>query len=218
MTFRGMRLLPDSSVISQSLVLIPTVLEAEQLNLPCSWSLCGVGPIVAAATTARRIALQQPARVLLVGIAGTYGDPLQPGMACDFDCVACYGVGLGDGDAHLDVGEIGFPQVGATESMSCGPGELPLEPLGRTESRLLLTCCSASQSNADRSRRLAAHPHAVAEDMEGFAVAWACRAAGIPLTIVRGISNWVGDRKPSEWKTGMALNAARKMVEEWWVR
>lgn len=46
--------------------------------------------------------------------------------------------------------------------------------------------------------------------MEGFAVATACAMAGIPLCIVRGISNAVGDRRPDHWRIPAALAAARE--------
>jgi futalosine hydrolase len=51
-------------------------------------------------------------------------------------------------------------------------------------------------------------PAAVAEDMEGFAVALACRLAGVPLTIIRGISNTAGDRDHARWRVPEALAAA----------
>ncbi len=44
--------------------------------------------------------------------------------------------------------------------------------------------------------------------MEGFAVALACRFAGVPLAIVRGISNAVGDRRFERWQMPEALDAA----------
>ncbi len=48
--------------------------------------------------------------------------------------------------------------------------------------------------------KLRVFPDAMAEDMEGFGVALACRFAEVPLSIVRGFSNWVGDRNHSNWK------------------
>jgi futalosine hydrolase len=45
--------------------------------------------------------------------------------------------------------------------------------------------------------------------MEGFAVALACAHMHTPLSIVRGISNQVGDRDSTRWKIPAALHAAR---------
>jgi futalosine hydrolase len=44
--------------------------------------------------------------------------------------------------------------------------------------------------------------------MEGFGVALACRLAGVPLTIIRGISNTAGDRDHARWRVPEALAAA----------
>jgi futalosine hydrolase len=48
----------------------------------------------------------------------------------------------------------------------------------------------------------------MAEDMEGFGVALACRLHGVPVDIVRGISNTVGDRDKARWRVETALEAA----------
>jgi futalosine hydrolase len=48
--------------------------------------------------------------------------------------------------------------------------------------------------------------------MEGFAVATACAMAGVPVRIVRGISNRVGDREPEHWNIPLALSAARRLA------
>jgi futalosine hydrolase len=46
--------------------------------------------------------------------------------------------------------------------------------------------------------------------MEGYAVALACALAGVPVSIVRGASNVVGDRDPARWRIPSALSAARE--------
>ena len=48
--------------------------------------------------------------------------------------------------------------------------------------------------------------------MEGFAVALACRLAGVPLLIVRGISNTAGDRDTIRWQIEAALAAAAHLT------
>jgi futalosine hydrolase len=66
----------------------------------------------------------------------------------------------------------------------------------------------------DRQRRLDRYPEVVAEDMEGYAVALACRLENVPLVIVRGISNVVGDRLSENWQIPEALTAAWSIAEE----
>jgi futalosine hydrolase len=74
---------------------------------------------------------------------------------------------------------------------------------------LLLTTCAAAAEEAQVEARLERFPAARAEDMEGFGVACACRLAAVPLRIVRGISNRVGDRDAEHWKLAPALASAR---------
>jgi futalosine hydrolase len=50
--------------------------------------------------------------------------------------------------------------------------------------------------------------------MEAFAVAFACQRAGLPLTVVRGISNIAGERDKSQWRVKPALDAARSVALE----
>ena len=67
---------------------------------------------------------------------------------------------------------------------------------------------------AGREALLARHRGALAEDMEAFAVALACARAGLGLSVLRGISNEVGDRDPRGWAIGPALAAVRDRLIE----
>ena len=77
---------------------------------------------------------------------------------------------------------------------------------------MLLTVCAASGSTDDVAHRLNKFPQAVAEDMEAFSVALACRMARIPLTVIRGISNMAGDRDKTNWNVAEALEAAAELA------
>ena len=48
--------------------------------------------------------------------------------------------------------------------------------------------------------------------MEGFAVALACRLRGVPVGIIRGISNTAGDRDTSRWQVAAAVEAAGRLA------
>jgi futalosine hydrolase len=84
-------------------------------------------------------------------------------------------------------------------------GDLPRE-------RLLLTVTAAAAGPDDVHLRKAIFPEASAEEMEGFAVALACRLAGVPCTIIRGISNTAGDRDKAHWQIEAPLAAAADLV------
>ena len=55
---------------------------------------------------------------------------------------------------------------------------------------------------------------ALAEDMEGFAVATACVIHSVPWVIVRGISNKAGDRDKENWQADRALQKTAERVSE----
>jgi futalosine hydrolase len=211
--------------MQQPLVLVPTELErgfiAPVLTAACGAAirieLVGFGPVVAAARTAGLLAESRPERALLVGIAGRYADHLEIGRAYVFERVACHGVGAGSGAAFVPAETLGWRQWpaaadGATaaigDEVPCASRLVP----AMARAGLMLSACSAAAGADDVRSRLRLHPDAVAEDMEGFAVAAACRLAGVPLDVVRGISNTAGDRDTARWQVEAACRAAADLA------
>jgi futalosine hydrolase len=213
-----------------TLLLVPTPQERD-LMLPqvaagldgaVRLELCGFGLVAAAARTAHLLAANRPTSVLLVGIAGRLDDRLSIGSAYRFDEVACHGVGVGSGAGFLPAGQLGWRQwpgepeakdysgdrAGAASGdvIACSPSP------GPGSAGLLLSVCAASATADDLHQRLRLFPDAVAEDMEGFAVALACRLQGVPLRIVRGISNTAGDRAKEHWQIPAAIAAAADLT------
>lgn len=210
------------------LILVPTAVELQHLPMHFlkvierkggAIELCGFGPVVAAARAASLIVAHQPQQVVLCGIAGSLGGTLHLASAYRFDSVACYGIGVGCGQQFRPASNVGWrqwPGDGAGQAVSAPIGDvIELSKLrSSTEHRLLLTACAASQDESDVALKRALYPQAVAEDMEGFAVAAAGQLAGVPVSIVRGISNRAGDREHTHWKIADAMNAAAALVEE----
>ena len=209
---------------SPTLMLVPTELELSRLEDQggfergsCLRSLCGFGVVAAAARTAQLLAELRPARVLLVGIAGTYDEERYPvESACDFDAVSLYGVGAGEGEAFLGPPALGFPQWPGSPGTTPHPvvDTLPLARRPSGPPSTLLTPCAAAADDTEAARRRALFPEAVGEDMEGFAVTLACALSDTPVRIVRGFSNRVGDRAPENWRIPAALAAARERALE----
>lgn len=209
--------------------------SVEQLMRGVRVELCGFGPVVAGSRTMQLIERYRPSGVWLVGIAGAYTSELDLGAAYEFSQVGLYGVGVGSGCEHQTLGELGWEQWSAAEgeeassaigdlltgggadasqrppqigSLQIGP--LPEQRVGdpAAAGRYLLTVCAAAAGPDDVARRLEKYPQALAEDMEGFAVAAACHLAGVPWRIVRGISNRAGDRDHRRWQAREAMRAA----------
>ena len=200
------------------LILVPTSLEHQRLAPLLTavadqhdWliKVIGFGPIAAASTTATLIQQHQPARVCLIGIAGCYNATIPLGSAINFASVSCYGVGVGTGDQYTGATKIGWPMIEQSPVRDAIQETISLDAPGTD---CLLTCCAASADYGDTLQRLLIHPDAIAEDMEGFGVALSCQIAGIPLAIIRGISNAAGDRDHANWKINEALDAAADLA------
>lgn len=186
--------------------------------------LCGFGPVAAAARTSQLIAEYRPARIVLIGIAGSIGDTLTVGSASVFDEVACFGIGVGIGEEFQMASHLGWsqwnsggndcsdtqPVIGDTLHLATPSNEdSDARPRERQQ---LLTCCSGSASREDVELKSRHFPDAIAEDMEAFGVAMAASLANVPLQVVRGISNIAGDRRLSQWKINEALESASQLV------
>jgi futalosine hydrolase len=197
-----------------TLVLVPTERERQQLTaLPgfavdARCELCGFGPVAAAARAATVVARHRPDRVMLIGIAGTYSPAaLAIGTATVFDSVTMHGVGVGAGAGFISAAALGFHHWQEDQSPASDLDTLSLSTVG-TAAAGLLTCCTASVDAEEADLRRRQYPHVSAEDMESYGVALACRLAEVPLAVVRGLSNEVGDRELVRWRIREALEAA----------
>ena len=219
--------------ILPTLVLVPTALERARLEAAGGLEpgtgvveLCGFGPVAAAARTAALLGRLRPRRVLLLGIAGSHDPRRAPlGEAREFERVRLEGVGAGEGAALLGPAALGFPQWPGYAAEGCPEvvDALDLQAPAGVAAGALLTVCAASGDAEHAARRGRDFPDAVAEDMEAFGVALACALEGVPLRVVRGLSNRAGDRDHASWCVDDALAAAlqlarRLLSEETWPR
>ncbi len=177
------------------LILVPTALEAGLLGLGDDAVVCGFGLVEAAVGASRAFADHAPDEAVLVGTAGTYRPDRTPiGSALVASAVCCEGIGVGEQSAA----ELGWTEVDVIELAGDG-GQV-------------LSVAAASEDEPRAAARARRHPDAVAEEMEGFAVALAAQRFGVRLTVVRGISNVAGDRDQSRWRLAEALTAARAVI------
>lgn len=210
--------------MSPLLILIPTEFEFRTLRPLIEPSalagggilaVCGFGPIAAGIGTTRLLAEWKPRSVILCGIAGAMTSELPIGSATTFSQVACYGIGAGSGSTFQTAGELGWDQWNSSAGSKSFGDVISLNSNTDAQHgalRQLLTVCSASASANDVTMRRQKFPTAIAEDMEAYAVAMACSAATVPLTVIRGISNVAGDRDHSRWQVNMALHAAAELL------
>ena len=148
---------------------------------------CGVGPVEAASATARALALDRPAAVLHVGLAGGRG--LAPGT-----------IVAGTEAVYADI-SAAIPVVSRVE-----PDPRLLSSVGKLlpDALALPIITSAAVGGAHRG----VEPEgAIVEAMEGFAVLRACELAGVPAVELRAISNEIGERDRRRWHVDAALDA-----------
>jgi len=144
--------------------------------------ICGIGPVEAAAATARALALRPYRGVLHFGVAGARG--LAPGtIVIGSEAVYC------DLTAAIPV----VARVATDESLVAAARralpDAPVLPIGT-------------------SAAVGSVPHDVAvEAMEGFGVLRACAIADVPALEVRAVSNEIGEADRSRWDLGGAIAA-----------
>ena len=184
--------------------------------------VCGFGPVAAAARTSSLISQHRPDMVILAGIAGSLDAQCSVGEAYEFHRVRSYGIGVGDGEQFQSAGEIGWRHVQEdSDTVPEGVGDVLQEIVEKRklENRFgidgeLLSVCAASSSQSEADLKKKRYADALAEDMEGFAVATACVIHSVPWVIVRGISNNAGDRDKKNWQADRALQKTAERVSE----
>ena len=153
--------------------------------------VCGIGPVEAAAATARALALDGPRAVLHVGLAG--GRRLTPGSLV-----------LGTEAIYSDLSA----KIPVVERVESDPALLAALQTAAPEAISLPIMTSAAVSE---SGQVAPHELRV-EAMEGFGVLRACQLAGVPAIEVRAISNDIGEGDRALWMLRRGLEALEEAL------
>ncbi|MEE1929621.1 futalosine hydrolase [Streptomyces sp. TRM 70351] len=169
----------------------------------------GVGPAAAAsgaatALTAAALAGRPYALVVSAGIGGGFPGAVAPGGTAVASAVVAADLGARTPEGFLPVTELGFgtgahhPPAALARAVAEAAGGV-LGPV--------LTVSTVTGTAADAAELVRRHPGAVAEAMEGFGVAEAAAAHGVPVLEVRTVSNAVGPRDRAAWRIPEALAA-----------
>lgn len=183
----------------------------------------GVGKINAAIAASTMIWRYQPMLVINTGCAGAYpNSQLEIG-----DLALATAEILGDEgaiitDGWLDLREMNLPL--AKHGNQSIYNQIPVSSVyvrkalgiaATLDTRIVTgnfltvsTCSGTSQRGEELTRRFPA----IAESMEGAAVALTCLRYGIDFVEIRGISNHVEERDLSRWDMTKAVNAAQQFV------
>ncbi|WP_037868062.1 futalosine hydrolase [Streptomyces sp. NRRL S-813] len=181
----------------------------------------GVGPALAAASTATALTAAVLTGdpydlVVSAGIAGGFVPDATAGAALGTtsgapvgslvvaDEITAADLGAETGDGFLPVAELGFgtithrPPDSLVRAIAAASG---------AATGTVLTVSTVTGTAARAGALRARHPRALAEAMEGFGVAEAAAAHGVPVLELRAVSNPVGPRDRAAWRIGAALTA-----------
>ncbi|HEV2260742.1 MAG TPA: hypothetical protein VGR69_00405 [Candidatus Rubrimentiphilum sp.] len=151
----------------------------------------GVGPVEAAASVSRALALSRPELLISAGLAGAFAGCAEIGegvVVADDSLALCLETGA----------PIALPDDATVVDRASSDLSIVdrLVELGfRSVRGITVTQVTALDGTA---ARLAAQGVGI-ETMEGFAALRAAEIAGVPAVEVRGISNLAGDRDRSGW-------------------
>ncbi|WP_374457595.1 nucleosidase [Nocardioides sp.] len=177
---------------SRVLVVSATAAEAAHVPPDLPLVITGLGKVAAATATARALATYDDLAGLVVVNIGTAG-ALRPGLA-----------GL------FEPGTVLNHDLSADVIRALGYD--PQERLEVGESDVVLATGDVFVSDPVVRDALAERAHLV--DMEGYAVAFACREAGVPVRLVKHVSD-AADESAMDWPS--LVEASARVLGEWLV-
>jgi futalosine hydrolase len=191
----------------------PILLSAGPFDLVAS----GVGKTNAAAATARHLDPARYAAALSLGIAGALpGSPSQLGQVVLATASAYADEGLLTDDGFRDLAQMGFPPGGSAFPACAVPANSDLArllaPLADHQG-VIATVSTCSGTNA-LARAVVDRTSAIAEAMEGAAVAHVAARLGIASAELRVISNTTGDRATQRWDLPASLDRLRRLAAQ----
>lgn len=174
----------------RTLILVATELEAQAFAEHHPVVIVGVGKVNAATATARACVEHRPSMIVNIGTAGALHDdhhvgPFEIGTVIQHDI---------DGDSiHRLIGHHPSPPI-------------PLAGDGPT-----LATGDRFIADATERTRLADRAHYV--DMEGYAVAAAAQAHGVPVRLIKIVSDTADDDAHRSWSDAVA--GASRVLAAW---
>ncbi len=176
----------------------------------------GVGPAQAAGAVARYLTRNPGVRVVNLGIAGAL-----PGTRLNLlDVVlgreSIFGdLGVETDQGFQDIASLGFGDSPAQSRSAWAPDPGMAKALRPRATHFEAICTVSTCSGTDaRAAALSARTGAVAEAMEGAAVAAVCARLGSPFIECRVISNTAGDRGRQRWMLSEALERLGRLCAD----
>lgn len=174
--------------------------------------LAGVGPVSAAAHTAKLLATGKYKLVISTGIGGGFIGKAEVGTLVVSNLIAAADIGVETSEGFKRLEELGFGSTQVevdselvfrvTEALQAEKIHMVIGPI-----ITVATATGTAESADERARRVLG---AAAEGMEGYGVALAAQIFGIRALEIRAISNLVGPRDRSAWRMKEAFDLLEK--------
>ncbi|MHB8171173.1 MAG: futalosine hydrolase [Thermincolia bacterium] len=188
------------------------VLRGLKDNTKFDVMVAGVGPIAAAASTAKVLATAKYGLVISAGIGGGFPGRAEVGSLVVANEIIGADLGVETPEGFRSLDELGFGSTRipvdaslvnrVTEALQAANLPVTTGPV-----LTVSTVTGTAESAAELAARV---PGAAAEAMEGYGVAVAAQQWGLPVLELRAISNAVGPRDRAAWRIKEALAALEK--------
>jgi futalosine hydrolase len=192
---------------------MPSFLEMDQLytggsqRVKVQFHQAGVGMLASAVSLTRMILEDKPDLVIQAGIAGCFDKSVNLGKIVVVKEEALADMGVQEEGKWKDIFDLKL------EKSSYHPFEkrkLPNPWLTKFNLLKLPEVCSITineiTTDPERIQQLVKKYDPLIESMEGAALHYACREAGIPFIQIRAISNYIGERNKANWKIKEAID------------
>ncbi len=166
---------------------------------PAETLITGVGMVATAYTLGRHFADHTYDLVINAGIAGSFDKQIPLGTVLHIASDTFAELGAEDGTSFIPADQLG---LGECTFSGFAPAAAPfLTDLPRVTG-ITVNCVHGHEPSI---RSVRARLGATTESMEGAAVFFAARQAGIPVIQVRAVSNYVEKRNRDSWQIGTAV-------------
>ncbi len=186
---------------------------SESQRIKVQFHQAGVGMLATAVALTKLVAEEKPDLVIQAGIAGCFDNTIPLGKVVVISDESLADMGVEEDGKWKDIFDLKL------EKSSYHPFErrkLPNPWLAKFNLLKLpeVSAVTINEISTSKTRiqQIIKKYNPVTESMEGAALHYICREAGIPFLQVRGISNYIGERNKENWKIKEAIDNLNQSI------
>ena len=190
-----------------------TLYTSESQRLKVRFHQAGVGMLATAVSLTKLIAEEKPELVIQAGIAGCFDTTIPLGKVLAVHDEILGDMGVQEEGKWKDIFDLKL------EKSSYHPFErrkLPNPWLSQYNllklSEVTAVTINEITTGDERIQQIVKKYNPVTESMEGAALHYVCREAGIPFLQIRAVSNYIGERNKSNWKIKEAIDNLNQVL------